>query len=346
MRSALADNRFGRNLTGSPLRGVDNDPMSDAGYTHVPLFPRRIWRTGFSRRIWRIRFSWHLPASLAIVVMAIGTALAADSGGEEADSLRNSYAQLRGSNAHNAFGQPLSLESSEVGDVFTGDVRAVIEHPYPGVRAALASARSWCDILILHPNVMGCRVSGNASGERKNGISVRIGMSKQAAEFSYDVAANRSDYLDVRLTAPIGPLGTTDHRIRLEATPLDERRTILHLVYSNRYGPQARMAMRVYLSTLGRGKVGFTVVGHEADGRPVYVDDFRGAQERNAMRYYLAINAYFESLSVAPARQFERRLATWYAFSARYSPQLHEEPEYLDIRRRVARESALAVPHS
>ena len=80
-----------------------------------------------------------------------------------------------------------------------------------------------------------------------------------------------------------------------------------------------------------------------ADGSPVYVGDFRGAQERNAMRYYLAITAYLESLSAPPARQFEMRLAIWYASSARYSPQLHEGREYLDIRRRVARESKLAA---
>jgi hypothetical protein len=61
------------------------------------------------------------------------------------------------------------------------------------------------------------------------------------------------------------------------------------------------------------------------------------------MRYYLAITAYLESLSDPPARQFEKRLAIWYASSARYSPQLHENGEYLDVRRRVAQESKLAA---
>jgi hypothetical protein len=166
---------------------------------------------------------------------------------------------------------------------------------------------------------------------------VRIGKGEHRADFAYHVAAADADYLDVRLAAPNGPLGTTDYHIQLEAAPLDRRHTILHLTYSHEYGPQARLAMRLYLGTLGRGKVGFTVVGSERDGKPVYVGGFRGAEERNVMRYYLAIEAYLESLSVPPRERFEKRLQTWFAFSERYSPQLHEDREYLDIRRTVAR---------
>jgi len=276
-------------------------------------------------------------------MMCGGTALALGPSGNPAHALRESYARLRDILVHSPFGQPMTLESSEVGDLFTEDVHALIDQPYAGVRAALVNTGSWCDILILHPNVMGCRHRDSALPGGDAGIGVLVGKNEQAADFAFHVAADRSDYLDVRLSAPSGPLGTADYRIRLEATPLDERRTIVHLMYSNRYGAAARIAMRIYLETLGRGKVGFTVVGRNADGSPVYVGDFRGAQERNAMRYYLAITAYLESLSAAPARQFETRLAIWYASSARYSPQLHEGREYLDIRRRVARDSRLAA---
>jgi hypothetical protein len=284
--------------------------------------------------------------ALACLVLSIacgGTALAVDPGGNPADALRESYARLRDTLVHSPFGQPMTLESSEAGDLFTGDVHALIDQPFAGVRAALVNTGSWCDILILHPNVMGCRHRESALPGGNASIGVLIGKSEQAADFAFHVAADKSDYLDVRLSTPEGPLGTTDYRIRLEATPLDERRTILHLMYSNRYGAAARIAMRIYLETLGRGKVGFTVVGRNGDGSPIYVGDFRAAQERNAMRYYLAITAYLESLSAAPAQQFEKRLAIWFASSARYSPQLHEGRDYLDIRRGVARESKLAA---
>ncbi|HKU85364.1 MAG TPA: hypothetical protein VJV77_03410 [Casimicrobiaceae bacterium] len=257
--------------------------------------------------------------------------------------MRANYDRLSDTLAQSPFGQPMTLESNEAGDLFTGHVHALIDNPFADVRAALGNTGSWCDILILHPNVMGCHHREAALPGGDASVGVLIGKAEQPANFAFHIAANRSDYLDVRLSAPTGPLGTTDYRIRLEATPLDERHTILHLMYSNRYGAAARMAMRVYLETLGRGKVGFTVVGHNADGSPIHVGDFRGAQERNAMRYYLAITAYLDSLSAPPARQFEKRLAIWYASSARYAAQLHEGREYLDIRRRVARESKLAV---
>ena len=285
----------------------------------------------------------NLLACVWLLALSAGAAVPANSGSSPADALRESYARLRDAMAHSAFGQPITLESAEASDLFTGHVHALIDHPYAGVRSALTQTASWCDILILHPNVMGCRHRDSLAPGGDASIAVSIGKSSQAAEFAYHVAADRSDYLDIRLGAPVGPLGTTDYKIRLEATPLDARRTILHLMYSNRYGAAARIAMRVYLETLGRGKVGFTVVGRNADGSPIHVGDFRGAQERNAMRYYLAITSYLESLSAPPARQFERRLAIWYASSARYSPQLHEDAEYLDIRRRVARESQLAA---
>ena len=314
MRSEPADIRFGSALTRWVGSGTDNHPMK-------PL------RAAF--------------ACVWLLTTSKGMALASNV--DAADALRESYARLREALAHSAFGQPMTLESSEVGDVFTGHVHAVIDQPYAGVRSALASARTWCEILILHPNVMGCRRHDSSPPGRDASVTVLIGKSEQAADFAYRVAADSVDYLDVRLAAPTGPLGTTDYRIRLEAAPLDERHTILHLMYSNRYGATARIAMRIYLETLGRGKVGFTVVGRNVDGSPIHVGDFRGAQERNAMRYYLAITAYLDSLSAPPARQFERRLAIWYAASARYSPQLHEDREYLDIRRRVARESHLAA---
>ena len=281
-------------------------------------------------------------ACLWLLTMPAGAALAPDSDVDPAATLRESYARLRDALAHSPFGEPMTLESSDVGDLLRGQVHALIDRPYAGVRSVLVNAGSWCDILVLHPNIMGCRHRDSLPGGDAS-VRVLIGKSEQAADFAYHVAADTSAYLDVRLSAPAGPLGTSDYRIRLEAAPLDERRTILHLTYSNRYGAAARIAMRVYLETLGRGKAGFTVVGRNADGSPVYVGDLRGAQERNAMRYYLAITAYLESLSDPPARQFEKRLAIWYASSARYSPQLHENGEYLDVRRRVAQESKLAA---
>src|SRR5690606_18883171 len=118
--------------------------------------------------------------------------------------------------------------------------------------------------------------------------------------------------------------GTRDYRIRLEAAPVDGERTFMHLSYAYALGLAARIAMQGYFATAGRDKVGFSVVDREADGRPVYVDGARGVVERNAMRYYLAVEAYLESLKIPPEKRLETRLRDWYAAIERY-PQLEEE---------------------
>jgi len=93
--------------------------------------------------------------------------------------------------------------------------------------------------------------------------------------------------------------------------------------------------MQGYLATVGREKVGFTVVGRQSDGRPVYVDNVRGVVERNAMRYYLAIDAYLGSLVAPQAERQERRLVEWFDGTERYPRQLHEleRDEYLAMKR-------------
>ena len=96
-----------------------------------------------------------------------------------------------------------------------------------------------------------------------------------------------------------------------------------------------RLAMRTYLATIGRDKVGFTVTGKGTDGQPDYIGGTRGVVERNTMRYYLAIDTYLEAAGAAPATQPERRFQTWFAAVERYPRQLHEmdKGEYLAMKR-------------
>src|SRR3546814_16967541 len=58
------------------------------------------------------------------------------------------------------------------------------------------------------------------------------------------------------------------------------------------YGVAGRMAMQAYLATAGSAKVGFTVTGKDGHGQPIHIGGMRGAIERNAMRYYLAIDTH------------------------------------------------------
>jgi hypothetical protein len=131
------------------------------------------------------------------------------------------------------------------------------------------------------------------------------------------------------LAAPEGPLGTTDYRFALDAAPLDATRTTLHFTFAHGYGARAQVALAAYLATFGRDKVGFSVAGFDAAGEPRYVGGLRGALERNAMRCYLAIEAYLGSLAAPRAEQRETRLRAWYEAAQRFARQLREDPGFL-----------------
>ena len=100
--------------------------------------------------------------------------------------------------------------------------------------------------------------------------------------------------------------------------------TFVHLRYSYGYGMAGRLAMQGYLATVGADKIGFTVTGRNADGQPQYIGGVRGAVERNAMRYYLASDAYLDSLGLPAGQQAEKRIQNWFTESERYPRQLRE----------------------
>lgn len=262
----------------------------------------------------------------------------------DAAALKARYAELRPRLASNPFGEPLHLESSDKHGKLQSDVYATIDHPFAVAGPALQDVRHWCDILILHQNVKSCSASTRPAGDA---LRLTIGRKfdrPQAdaypLEFLFRVASTAPDYLHATLHADKGPMGTSRYRIDLEVVALDDGRSFMHLAYSYAYGTAASMAMEAYLATIGRDKVGFTIVGRKPDGQPVYGGGTRGVVERNTMRYYLAIEAYLAALATPPAGQLEKRLSGWYAGVERYPAQLHEleRDEYLAMKRKEARQ--------
>ena len=279
--------------------------------------------------------------ALAGLAMAMALALAAavPARAQDAASLRAGHEALRGALASNAFQRPLVLESNEREDALQGDIYARIDLPMAVVAPALTGIDHWCEILILHLNVKQCRAGDSKAGDA---LQLVIGQKHDQPldqayrfAFAYRVVASRPDYLQVQLTADAGPLGTRGYRIVLEVAALDARRSFLHLSYSYGIGMMARVAMQGYLATVGRDKVGFSIVGRKPDGGPLYIANTRGVVERNTMRYYLAIEAYLGALSLPPAQRFEKRLADWHTGVERYPLQLHEleRGEYLGLKR-------------
>jgi hypothetical protein len=273
--------------------------------------------------------------------LGFGAALAADEPDVTAAApLLARYVALREQLERNAFQQPLYLDSSETPGVVRGDVYAVTATPFDKAGAVLGSAGDWCQILMLHVNNKDCRVSKSGAGTV---LTLWIGArydqplaDASRLDFAHSVVIQTPRYLEVRLSADEGPIGTRDYRIELEAVPLPNGRTFVHLGYSYGYGMLGRLAMQAYLATTGKGKVGFTVLGVQADDQPRYVAGLRGVVERNTMRYYLAIDAFLGALSTEPQARFEKRIRDWYRAAERYPRQLHEmEAEaYLEMKRR------------
>jgi hypothetical protein len=278
--------------------------------------------------------------AVALVCLGVGIAHADDADANSAASLRAKYGALQDQLSHNQFQRPLYMDSSEISGGVTGDIYAVINYPFATAGAALNGPARWCDILSLHLNTKYCRASTSSQGSVLN---VNIGKKHDQpldeayrVDFAYRVAADIPHYLKVMLTADEGPLSTRNYRIMLEAIPLEDGRTFIHLSYSYAYGLAGRLAMQAYLGTSGSNKVGFTVVGKQSDGQPLHVGGMRGVVERNTMRYYLAIEAFLGALSAPPQARLEKRLHDWFAAVERYPRQLHEmeQGEYLDMKRK------------
>jgi hypothetical protein len=265
-------------------------------------------------------------------------------------ALRDRFSALKDEPGQDRFHRPLYMDSSEGADAVKGEILALVDHPFATVGPALGDASRWCDILILHPNTKYCRAS---AGSGKPVLHVIIGKKYDqpvgdgyGVDFAFRVAAMSATYLQVKLDAADGPLGTHDYRIDLEAVPSEDGRTILRLSYAYSFGLAGRLAMQAYLGTTGRNKVGFAVIGRLADGGPQYITGIRSVVERNTMRYYLAVEAFLGALSVPPAARAEKSFLDWYAASERFARQLHEmeQGEYMAMKRReYARQNSKAL---
>lgn len=255
---------------------------------------------------------------------------------QDAASLHTRFDALQDKLAHNPYGRPLVLQSTQESDHLEGEVYARVDQPYAMVQKALEGTQNWCGILILHLNVKMCHA-------QPTGLDMALGRKYDQPvddayklHFDYKPVANGADYLKTELTSGDGPLGTKDYRIAVEAAPLDAGHTMLHMSYAYGFGFTARVAMNAYLSTAGSDKVGFSTTGKDNDGKPTYVGGVRGLVERNTMRYYLAIDDYVAS--PAPA-QLEQRLNNWFDATERYPRQLHEmeKNDYLTMKRDEAK---------
>lgn len=278
--------------------------------------------------------------------------VASTSDGEPiAAALLEKYAMLKPQLMKNVYHRPLVFESAESGEKVTSDVYAILDSPFSAVTATFKKPDLWCEVLILHLNTKYCRAGIESAKPAKLVVNIGKKTPQPLAEtfvlnFSHRIAVESPKYLAVELHAEKGPLNTTNYQLQLSAVPLPEGKTFINLRYSYRYGLAGKLAMQTYLSTLGRGKVGFTRV--TPDENSVYVGGMRGAVERNTMRYYLAIEAYLSSLKHSSPQSPEARLQYWFDATEEYALQLREvdRSSYLAMKKdEYQRQKTLPTAH-
>ncbi|MBS0341163.1 MAG: hypothetical protein JSS56_11595 [Proteobacteria bacterium] len=269
-----------------------------------------------------------------------------------AQTLLARHASLQAQLEASPLGRPLLVDSEELPGGLRGEVFAVVDQPFAHTAKALARPGNWCDMLLLHINNRRCRLikgEGGAPPAVELSVVRRYDQPVESAfilRMALGVDDSAPDYVLVDLLSEGGPMGTSQHHVRLEAAPLQGGgKTFLHFSYSYQHNALARMATQAYLATFGHSKVGFTVVGQGADGGPDYIRGLRGLVERNSVRYFLTVDAYLAAMGAPPAQQLERRLDEWFAGCEQYPRQLHEvdRATYLAVKR--ADRSRGPAPH-
>ena len=226
-----------------------------------------------------------------------------------------------------------------------GEVYSVANHPYSRLVQALRSPRNWCDLALLHLNIKTCTYERQDTSEWLTFYSGRKFYEPPekayALRYRFRLEAAHDDYFRATLAAETGPFDSSDYRIEFEAIPLGDG-SFVHLHYGYRPSLLTRLATGGYLATLGQRQGGVSAsLGEERDGKPILVGGVRGIVERNAMRYYLAIQAFLESLEMRRRRSApEQRFQRWFDLTERYPAQLHEleRAEYLQYKRQELRQ--------
>jgi len=274
----------------------------------------------------------------AAILFSAGSVSAVEKPLQGENALLGTYHRNMARFERNSFGFPLFMESFERDNRVHVDVYGIFDQTFGSVVDVLNVPANWCDIVSLHPNVKACTYRELPGTWR---LTFYIGRKVyQPPEdthqviYHYRKVDQQQGYMDINLDADEGPFGTKDHRMRFEAMPLDGGRTFVHVLYEYSDSVALRLAEKVYFATLGLGKVGFTVTGTDKKGNPVYIGGPRGAVERNAVRYYFAIQSFMNSLRYPEKNRFSIRIIEWYDLTIRYRKQLFDldKKDYLTFK--------------
>jgi hypothetical protein len=256
------------------------------------------------------------------------------------ESLIDKYHKIEKELEKSALAIPFYVESSVSKNAAHVDIYGTINYPFGLIKNEFLVPTNWCEIVLPHPDMRACTYNKMHDTWLLNIYHVNK-FSKPLEDayqmkFVYCVSELQPFYFDIALTAHEGPSHTKDHQFGFEAVPLEKNITFSHLRYSFGYSSWGYFLMKIF----GGGKVGFSVIGTDSDGNPVYAGGLRGSVERDVVCYYLAILAYLDTLKIPAEQRFERRISQWYDLAALYKKRLlgkMEEEEYLTYKRQDRR---------
>lgn len=230
---------------------------------------------------------------------------------------------------------PFQIRSQAEGNHLSAEITGTIQQPFAEVAEALLNPDSWCEFIPLSFNVKACTTS--AKQELNIFVGRKIHQTPEEAyhlAYRFTVRRQTDSAFTVLLTAERGPLGTKDYRMELTGEKTDGG-TLLRFRSSHRESLRSKLATAGYLRTVGRDKVGFSVAGNSHPDESLLVSGVKGVLERNAMRYYLALQAFFATSQLPPEERFEARIRHWFELTSRFPRQLWEMDlnEYLAIKR-------------
>jgi hypothetical protein len=252
------------------------------------------------------------------------------------------YQSIQPELQHNAFGEPFYLKANVQDELTTGDAYADLPYAYPLVSGTLVAPLQLCKAIMLHINVKGCVVEDR--NHAKPIIKMYVGTKEyqnpeHAFKVSYEftVDDHNDKYTLISMIAEKGPLNTENIAIYVECLAITPKTSFMHFTYSARYGSLARLALNTYLATLGRHKVGFTATGTDKHGEPIYIKGIQGVVERNTMRYFFALESYFDTYN----KPYDASLNRWFDYVDKYPKQLYEMPrdEYIKAKHHELRDT-------
>lgn len=286
-----------------------------------------------------------LLVSLCVVLLVCSTTAYASSMTER---MRKNYMEFAQTDLDENHPLPFMLESTNNSRDSSASIRYFLDSvSLEAFESRLRQPSEWCEFIPLHLNIKACSFQQR---DEVYLLSFYVGIKGYLTpdnahllqlQFETD---REEDVFMVNLFAEDGPLDSSNINFNIRAIDVDEgsrQGTYLEFDLSSVPGLAANLA-KIYLATVARNKIGFSIQGKTWSGKPKYVRGQRGATERNLVRYLLAIETYFETLGAPAELQFERRLERWFDATEQFRPQLYEleKSEYISnkIRERKNQE--------